>query len=134
MHDPTPDIARSSMARAVAIGQGLYFFLTGVWPFAHLRSFLRVTGPKVDVWLVETVGALVAAVGVALLIAGVRRRVTVEIALLGLFAAGALGAVETPYALTGRIRAVYLADAAVEAAFVTLWAVALVRARRAQRG
>jgi hypothetical protein len=34
----------------VALVQGVYFLLTGVWPIVHLPSFLAVTGPKTDLW------------------------------------------------------------------------------------
>src|SRR4051794_2064938 len=43
-----------------------YYFATGLWPIVHLRSFVALTGPKRDTWLVQTFGALVAATGVAL--------------------------------------------------------------------
>jgi len=46
--------------RALAIGQGLCYPLTGLWPLVSLRSFEKVTGPKADDWLVKTVGALIA--------------------------------------------------------------------------
>ena len=44
----------------LAMIQGAYFLATGIWPLLHLASFMRVTGPKTDRWLVKTVGALVA--------------------------------------------------------------------------
>lgn len=47
--------------RTLAFLQGTYYLLTGVWPFASMGTFLAVTGPKTDLWLVRTVGALVAA-------------------------------------------------------------------------
>ena len=39
--------------------QAGYFVVTGVWPIVHMRSFLAVTGPKTDLWLVKTIGVLV---------------------------------------------------------------------------
>ena len=47
--------------------QGVYFLLTGVWPLLSIRTFEAVTGPKVDRWLVKTVGLLVAVIGASLL-------------------------------------------------------------------
>src|SRR5690606_5458945 len=38
--------------------QGLYFFLTAVWPLLHIESFQLVTGFKTDIWLVDTVAFL----------------------------------------------------------------------------
>lgn len=39
--------------RAVGWSQGVYFGATGLWPILHLPSFLFVTGPKIDTWLVQ---------------------------------------------------------------------------------
>jgi hypothetical protein len=114
-------------ARTLALGQGLYFAATGVWPLIHMRSFEAVTGPKVDKWLVKTVGVLVAVVGGVLVTAAGRRRITAETAGLAVGTAVGLGAIDTIYAGKGRIAPIYLADAAVEAAIVVGWVAALRR-------
>jgi hypothetical protein len=107
--------------RTIAIGQGLYFAATGIWPLLHMRSFERVTGPKTDTWLVQTVGVLVGVIGGTLLSAAVRRAITVETAGLAVGAAAGLGAVDAIFATRGRISPIYLADAAVEAALIAAW-------------
>jgi len=107
---------------ALAIGQGVYFAATGTWPIVDMRSFEAVTGPKVDKWLVRTVGVLVAAIGGALISAGARRAVTPEIAGLAIGSAAGLGLIDVIYASRGRISKIYLADAAAEAAVITAWA------------
>jgi hypothetical protein len=107
---------------ALAIGQGVYFAATGIWPIVDMRSFEAVTGPKVDKWLVRTVGVLVAAIGGALISAGARRAVTPEIAGLAIGSAAGLGLIDVIYASRGRISKIYLADAAAEAAVITAWA------------
>jgi hypothetical protein len=109
---------------SLAIAQGVYFAATGVWPLLHMRSFERVTGPKVDKWLVRTVGVLVAVVGGVLVSAGMRRAVNGETVGLAIGTAAGLGAIDVVYASCGRISPIYLADAAVEAALVTAWAAA----------
>jgi len=107
---------------ALAIGQGVYFAATGIWPIVDMRSFEAVTGPKVDKWLVRTVGVLVAAIGGALISAGARRAVTPEIAGLAIGSAAGLVLIDVIYASRGRISKIYLADAAAEAAVITAWA------------
>jgi hypothetical protein len=99
---------------------------TGLWGVVHLRSFMRVTGPKDDLWLVRTVGALVTVIGAVLLIAAARNRPTVELTVLGSGSALALSVVDLFYAGSGRISRVYLLDALSEIALITL----LVRAVR----
>jgi hypothetical protein len=108
--------------RRLAAGQGVYFLLTGVWPLVHMRSFLAVTGPKRDLWLVRTVGALIAVTGVTLLRAAQTDRVTQEIALLAGSTAAALGAVDVIYTANKTIPPIYLSDAVVEAGLIAGWA------------
>lgn len=111
--------------------QGIYFFVTGVWPLLHIASFVAVTGPKVDLWLVKTVGALIAVVGATLVLGARRRSVGPELAFLAVASAASLGAVDVIYALADRIWDIYLLDAVAEAGLIVLWGVAWFRARRA---
>lgn len=118
-------IARPSArraARALALGQGLYFAATGLWPIVHLRSFEAVTGPKPEGWLVKTVGALLAVMGAGLVASSRRRRVTRDWALLAAGGAAALATVDVWYAgVRRRISPVYLADAPIEGALAAGW-------------
>jgi hypothetical protein len=107
----------------------VYFLLSGVWPLVHLDSFLAVTGPKVDLWLVQTVGALIAVAGGVLLSAAASGRVTREVALLGAGMAAALGTVDVVFVTRSVIPPVYLADAAAEGVFVVWWVIAVIRGR-----
>ena len=92
--------------------QGLYFFGTGVWPLLSMRTFEAVTGPKVDRWLVKTVGVLVSVIGLSLLRAG--RRPSAATTTLAAGSAAGLGAIDVIYAARGRISRVYLLDAVLE--------------------
>jgi hypothetical protein len=96
-----------------------------------IDSFQSVTGPKTDLWLVRTVGALVTVIGLVLISAARRRRVTNEILLLGLGSALALTAIDVIYALSGRISVIYLADAAAEIGLAALWGVGRLRSQGA---
>lgn len=101
--------------------QGAYWFVTGVWPFIHLHSFLWVTGPKEDIWLLYTVSVLIIAIGGVLLAAGIRNFVTQEIKWLGIAGAAGLAGIDVYYALTDVIWDVYLLDAVGEVVLVGLW-------------
>ncbi|RDV14933.1 hypothetical protein DXT99_11625 [Pontibacter diazotrophicus] len=105
----------------VAIIQGAYWFLTGVWPFVHLRSFLWVTGPKEDIWLLYTVSVLITVIGGVLLAAGLRKQVTQEIKWLGIASAAGLTGIDVYYALSDVIWDVYLLDAVGEVILIVLW-------------
>ena len=114
--------------RIVALIQGVFYLATGVWPLIDIASFQLVTGPKTDLWLVRTVGVLVAVVGIVLLLAYRSRRLTDEIILLAVGCALGLAAIDLVYALSGRISGVYLADAAVEIGLASMWGFARLRA------
>src|SRR5436190_17756159 len=85
-----------------------YFALTGLWPLLHIRSFLAVTGPKNDLWLVKTVGVLVTAIAATLTVAAWRRNVTTEIAVLAALSAAALAAIDIVYVAKRTISKIYL--------------------------
>lgn len=105
----------------VAKIQGGYWFLTGVWPFVHLRSFIWVTGPKEDIWLLYTVSVLIIVIGGVLLSAGLRKKVTREIKWLGIAGAAGLTGIDVYYALSDVIWDVYLLDAVGEVILILLW-------------
>jgi hypothetical protein len=118
----------------LAMTQGVYFLGTGIWPLVHMPSFEAVTGPKVDKWLVRTVGVLVGVIGAVLVSAAARNKVTAEVAALAVGSAAGLGAIDTVYASKGRIAPIYLADAALEAALVTGWGAAGASGSGGRRG
>jgi ABC-type Fe3+-siderophore transport system permease subunit len=109
------------MLPKLALLQGIFYVATGVWPLLDIASFQLVTGPKTDLWLVRTIGVLVSIIGVVLLSSWRKRRVTPEIILLAAATALGLAAIDLIYALSGRISAVYLVDAAAELALALLW-------------
>lgn len=115
--------------RAVLAGQGLYYIATGLWPLLHLPSFESVTGPKTDDWLVRTVRVLAIVIGLTVLAGLQRRRPRIETRLLAGASAAGFAIVETIHVLSGAIRPIYLADAALSVLFLA--AALLVPARRA---
>lgn len=122
------------MLRTLAWLQGLFYVATGVWPILHMPSFEWVTGPKVDDWLVKTVGLLITVIGAVLLVAARRGRIGPEVVLLAAASAGGLAAVDVIYAFSDRISDVYLMDAIVETGLAALWIVAWLRRGSAERG
>ena len=125
--DLSPDgrsLRRQPLSRAetVAVMQGAFYVGTGVWPIVHLPSFEAVTGPKPEGWLVKTVGGLIGVAGAAMTVAGLRRRVTPEIALLGAGCAAVLAAIDVVYVSKRRISPVYLLDAVAEGVLMAGWA------------
>ena len=84
----------NSSAVVLSWAQGLYFLTTGVWPIVSVDTFQRVTGRKsdhliadppteADHWMLNTISILNIAISLVLLSAARRRRVSFEVALLG---------------------------------------------------
>lgn len=131
MTAPSPSAWQRAGIRFLAMAHGAFYAVSGLWPVVHLSSFLALTGPKRDAWLAQTVGALLAVTGIALLLAARHRRLGPEWALLAGGQAAALAIVDVVMVARDRIAAIYLLDALVEGALVLAWVVAAVGARRA---
>jgi UDP-N-acetylmuramyl pentapeptide phosphotransferase/UDP-N-acetylglucosamine-1-phosphate transferase len=115
-------VQASELYRLTALGQSLFYIATGVWSLVGIKSFQKVTGPKTDVWLVKTVGALVIVIGSVLGMAGARRTESSEIAVLGAGSAAALAAIDVVYVSRKRISPIYLLDAVAEGSLIAMWA------------
>lgn len=118
---------QSKLLRITALGQGVYYILTGVWPLISMSTFLRVTGPKYDLWLVNTVGILVLVSGLVIFLAALRWKVTNEILLLAVGSALGLCAIDIIYVSIERILPIYLADATAEIILVVLYTASILR-------
>lgn len=112
---------RTPPAAILALVQGGFYAATGLWALVDLGSFMAVTGPKTDHWLVKTVGILVTVIGAVLLLAWRSRRVTPEVVLLAVGSALSLAAIDIVYVANRTISPIYLLDAAAEVALAVAW-------------
>jgi hypothetical protein len=119
-----------NLARILSIGQGLFYMITGFWPLFSRRSFEKVTGPKHDFWLVNTVGVIIGSVGLVLISAGYHRRVTPEIRGLAVGTAASLSGIDIFYVSKRRIPRIYLLDAAAEIGLITVWLIEYVTGQK----
>jgi hypothetical protein len=110
-----------STGKATATVQGIYFLATGLWPIVHPRSFEAVTGPKLEHWLLKTVGVMAGVMGATLLAAAREPRITRPVRVLGVGSALAFAGVDVWYVARRRISPVYLLDAAAELALIAAW-------------
>jgi hypothetical protein len=110
-----------SLGRWLAGLQGFYYLATGVWPIVHIDSFMWVTGPKVDLWLVRMFGVVLAAVSLVFLDAAARSSVRREVVLLACAVGIAIAVGETIFVAIGQISGVYLIDAAIHGVLLIGW-------------
>jgi len=107
--------------RALAMGHGIYWIISGIWPILHIRSFEAVTGPKVDRWLVKAVAALITVIGAGLVQGARSDRVTPELETVAVGSALGLTAVDIVYVSKRRISPIYLLDAVAHTALAIAW-------------
>ena len=110
----------------VALIQGIYFFVFGIWPIISMSTFLKITGPKTDLWLVKTVGLILAVIGVVLILAQVNAEINTSIILLAIGSALSLVLVEFVYVAKRVISPIYLGDAVVELILIGWWVLIII--------
>jgi hypothetical protein len=108
--------------RPVPFVQGTYYLLIGLWPVLAFESLPPASGGSGSPWQLRAFGAAVAVVGAVLLFAACRH----ETARLGVTVALTLAAADAALVLNGTAPPLYLADAAVQVAFVLWWGRALI--------
>jgi len=123
----TPADRANGLMIALYAVQGVYYLLTGLWPLVSIDTFQMVTGPKTDLWLVQTVGALIIVIAVALLTAAWRGNRHIETIILAIGSIVALAAVDVVFVSLGVIAPIYLADAVAEGVLLIGWLAALSR-------
>jgi hypothetical protein len=82
-----------------------------------------VTGPKIDLWLVKTVGLILAVIGAVLIMAQINGEINTSIISLATGSALSLAIVEFVYVAKRVISPIYLADALVELILIAWWLV-----------
>jgi hypothetical protein len=101
--------------------QGVYTLLTALWGLIDIDSFMAVTGPKTDIWLVKTVSVILVAIGVALLSFLWVQSDPLPAILLGLLTSAGLAAIDFYYSGREVISWVYALDGIAEALFTLVW-------------
>jgi hypothetical protein len=104
--------------KAILLIQTIFFFITGIWPLIHINSFMKVTGPKTDLWLVKAVGVLVTAIAIGMLVSYCTEDWSMGVVLIAMLSALFLMGIDVYYAMRGIISRIYLYDAVVELVFV----------------
>jgi hypothetical protein len=107
----------------------VYYLITGLWPIIDINSFMFITGPKTDIWLVKTVGALISLIGGIILLSAIRKKMVKELVLLAIGACIVLSFIDIYYVYNDIISPIYLIDAIGEFAFIILWILYLLNNR-----
>lgn len=103
------------------VAHASYIFITGLWPLVDIVSFMMVTGPKTDIWLVKTVGALLLPVSLTMFAFATRPSAKWPPVILGGGTAVSFLTIDLYYALSDVISDIYLADAGIQFIFLMCW-------------
>lgn len=86
-----------------------------------MPGFMAVTGPKEDIWLVQTVSFLLLGIAITLLSFLGNRELSVAALLLGSLTAAGLAFIDFYYASRQIISGIYMVDGVAELLFVAAW-------------
>jgi hypothetical protein len=108
------------MLRTTLLIQAVYFFLTGIWPLLHMESFVAVTGPKTDVWLVKTVGALLIPVSATIALHAIENKRGRAAITLSVGSSAAFACIDFYYSMKHVISNTYIADGFIQLVFLVV--------------
>lgn len=114
--------------------QTIYYFVTALWPLVDIDSFMFVTGPKTDVWLVKSVGMLLVPITLCFLLHLFMEVNHWPVAILAAGCCIGFIAIDVYYVLNDVISPIYLADAVAEFILLIGWVIIVVKALSGAEG
>jgi hypothetical protein len=115
--------------RYLLITQGVYYLITALWGILDIDSFMAVTGPKKDVWLVKTVSVLIVPIAVCLISFLFFKSDPMSAIILGLTSTAGLAIIDFYYSIRDVISDVYMVDGAVQVLLFIWWIIVWVKER-----
>ena len=110
--------------------QAIYTFLTAAWGLIDIDSFMEVTGPKTDVWLVKTVSVLLLPVVVCFFSALFVKMPFLPVFLIAVITTVGLASIDFYYTARDVIRWVYAIDGLLQCIFLLLWIIFLAQYKK----
>jgi hypothetical protein len=104
----------------VSIAQGLWLLVPGLWLGFFPDHYRKVHGAERDYWIERVHAVWLTLVGSVLVIAGLRRRPSLETRVLGLGASAGLAAADIAAARKTGLARIYFVDLVGELAFALL--------------
>lgn len=126
-------MAAPKIYKALLWIQGLYTLLTALWGLIDIDSFMTVTGPKNDIWLVKTVSTILLAIAVTLLSYIYVKTDPLPAILLGFFTSAGLAAIDFYYSGRAVISPIYALDGIAEVIFAVAWIYLLLNRHKLQK-
>lgn len=107
--------------RLVLALQALYYLIMALWPIFHIESFMDVSGPKTDIWLVKTVAVLLLSIAIALLSGIILKTNFGPVIILAIASCIGFIIIDCYYVSAGVISRIYLVDTVLEMVLIGLY-------------
>jgi energy-converting hydrogenase Eha subunit E len=118
--------------KTILIIQGIYTTITALWAIVDIGSFMKVTGPKNDIWLVKTLSVILLAIGLTFISHSFQHKISLPAITLALSTSLSLAIIDFHYVSEGVISRVYAADGIIQVIFFVFWI--YIAAARKQSG
>jgi energy-converting hydrogenase Eha subunit E len=118
--------------KTILIIQGIYTTITALWAIVDIGSFMKVTGPKNDIWLVKTLSVILLAIGLTFISHSFQHKISLPAITLALSTSLSLAIIDFHYVSEGVISRVYAADGIIQVIFFVFWI--YIAAARKQNG
>ena len=113
-------MSRKKLYKAALFMQGMYIFLTALWALVDIKSFMIITGPKTDIWLVKTVAVSLISISLFFILSSAKSEDPAVSFTAFAFSFG-FAYIDFFYSLNRTIRWVYAIDGVIETLFGLLW-------------
>ncbi|MGI8600886.1 MAG: hypothetical protein ACR2KB_16650 [Chitinophagaceae bacterium] len=107
--------------KGILLIQGTYTALTALWALVDIDSFMKITGPKTDIWLVKTVAVILLAIGLTFLTHAFLPKINLTAIVLALSTSLGLAIIDFYYVSEGIISHIYGVDGILQVGFIIIW-------------
>ena len=107
--------------------QSFYYLFTALWGVIDIESFMQVTGPKTDVWLVKTVSVLLLAVSFSFIANLLIKTNPWPVIVLAVGCCIFLAGIDIYYASKHVISAIYFLDSIVQLILLIAWVIIIIQ-------
>jgi len=114
--------------------QTLYYLITALWALIDIESFMFVTGPKTDTWLVKTVAVLLLAICICFLAHLFTKKDALPVNMLAVACCVLLIMIDCYYTYNNVISKIYLVDALIEFILLICWIFIFIRSGKTPVG
>jgi hypothetical protein len=110
--------------RIILAIQTIYYCTTALWALVDIQSFIMITGPKTDIWLVKTVTVLLLAVTLCFITQLMSPGPgSWAVMVLAMCCCLSLAGIDIYYSLKDVIQPVYLIDSIVQLFLLVCWVI-----------